>query len=216
MKKFAFITVSILTFCIFAFGQNSNCPQVSVTGPSSAVQPGETMSFTANIEGNETDLSKINYQWSVDKGTITEGQGESFVIVNTEGVVDSSITATVEIKGLASGCNKSHTQTGILSRGGDLIVFDEFEKLPKKDEKARLSALVSKLEDDIETNAFIILYHPSQNKKLYESRVLRLKNFLTKDKRIPAERIFIVLGGHESEERTRIYIVPKGAQLPTP
>ena len=174
------------------------------------------MTFTANIEENGFDLSRINYQWSVDKGTIVEGQGEPFILVSTEGLIDTIVTANVEIKGISDDCAKSSTRTGVVSGGGDPIVFDDFEKLPKKDEKARLSALVSELKDDLETKAFIILYHPSKNKRQYESRVSRLKNFLIRDNKIPAKRIFVVLGGDESEERTRIYIVPKGIELPIP
>ena len=78
------------------------CPAISVTGPSSVVQPGETMTFTANVSGgSQTD---VTYDWSVDKGTIIEGQGTPVITVSTEGLSDTTVTATVLVGGLCEKC----------------------------------------------------------------------------------------------------------------
>src|ERR1051325_266369 len=56
--------------------QTPNCPDVSVD----CLQPGreadKTISFRANVTGAK-DLSQITYNWSVSKGTISQGQGTS-------------------------------------------------------------------------------------------------------------------------------------------
>lgn len=217
MKKIIFVTIFILTFFAFAFGQNSNCPAISVTGPAAAVLPGETMMFATNIEENGSDLSKLKYQWSVDKGTIVEGQGKPIISVSTEELFDTAVTATVEIKGLSENCNKSFYKSGTVGSYGDPMVIDEFGKLSGNDEKARLYMLVLELRKKPEFNAYIIVYYPQKlGKKSYENRVARIRNFLIRDNKIPSDRVKIIPGGDELEERTIIYFLPDDAESPTP
>ncbi len=217
MKRIIYSAIFILTFCFFAFGQtqnNPNCPEIKITGPSAVVQPGETMTFTVNV--SDVDSDKIEYQWSVDKGTIMEGQGTPVITVNTEGLNETAITATVEIKGLPNGCVTKESESGIVDYICRLpIIHDEFGKLSKNDEKYRLSTVVSELKEKKEFIAYIILYHPA-NKKSYENRVARIKDFLIRENKISSERVVIINGGEEPEERTRIYLFPAGVEPPTP
>lgn len=216
MKKFIFIAFLFLTLSPLSFGQNLNCPKISVTGPLAAVQSGETMTFTANMDASDIDFDKITFQWSVDKGTVIEGQGTPTIIVSTEGLVDTTITATVEVKGLTSGCVSSDSETGIVAYICILPeMFDEFGKLPGNDEKVRLDALASNLTARKEFIAYIILYHPA-NKKSYERKVARIRNYLIRARGVPSEQIVFISGGFEPEERVRIFVIPKGLELPTP
>ena len=217
MKNLIFIAFLFLTLCPLSFGQNLNCPTISVTGPSSSVQPGETMTFTANVGESDIDLNKLTYQWSVDKGTIIEGQGTPTIIVSTEGLVDATITAIVKVEGLANGCkNLVSEAAGVVIVGCGLpLIFDDFGKLSKNDEKARLDALAGDLMVKKEFIAYIILYHPA-NKKSYESKVARIKNHLIRVRGVPSEQIVFISGGIEPEERARIYLIPKGLEPPTP
>ena len=144
---------------------------------------------------------------------------ESQIInVDTSEILDKPITATVEIYGLPDGCNNSASETGIVAPVCILpLVVDEFGKLSKKDEKARLSALVVEMREKHSDIAYIILYHPiKKGKKSYENRVAQIKNFLIKDNKISVERVVIISGGDEPEERTRIYLIPAGVEPPTP
>lgn len=214
MREILTASIFVLTFCVYTFAQNSNCPTISVTGPSSVVQPGETMTFTVNV--SDVDLDKIEYQWSVDKGTIMEGQGTPVIVVETSGLGDTALTATVKIKGLPNECKDSDSETGIVALICSCpIIFDEFGRLHKNDEKARLYMLAAELRERKEFTAYLILYHPA-NKKSYESRVMRIKDFLIKENKIPSERVVIINGGEEPEERTRIYLIPADAEPPIP
>lgn len=219
MKRIIFSATIILTFCLFVFGQtenNPNCPEIKVTGPASVVQPGETMTFTVIV--GDLDWEKLEYDWSVDKGTIIEGQGMPVITVSTEGLGDTTVTANVKIKKLSNGCSDSGSETGVVAFVCSCaIAFDDFEKLSEKDEKARLYALASELKKKSKDSAYILLYHPANDKsKSYEDRTARIKNVLTKDRNISAERIIIIFAGEELEERTIIYLVPPDVPPPTP
>ncbi len=216
MRKILPISIFVLTFCIFSFGQNPNCPEIKITGPDSVVRAGETMTFTANVSG--VDLNKIEYQWSVDKGTIIEGQGTSLINVSTQGLADRTVTAAIEIKGLASVCPNSESETGIVSIGcGYIPPAEEYGKLSKNDEKARLDALAVEITAIKDVIAYFIIYYPSKKgKKSYENRVARIRNHLIKERGIAPEKVVVIDGGDAAEERTRIYLAPSDATPPIP
>lgn len=91
-----------------------SCPTLSVTGPTIPIQPGDLMSFTANISGG--NQRAVNYNWSVSQGTIVSGQGTSFITVDTFGLSNKSITATVSISdGNCSECFISASETGVVA-----------------------------------------------------------------------------------------------------
>ena len=52
---------------------------LSVIGPPAVVQPGRTMTFRAEVTGG--DQQNLNYNWSVDKGSIVSGQGTPSIVV---------------------------------------------------------------------------------------------------------------------------------------
>ncbi|NNE99851.1 MAG: immunoglobulin domain-containing protein, partial [Pyrinomonadaceae bacterium] len=82
------------------------CPtSISVTDPPVAVAPGENMTFTANVVGG--DQSNLTYAWSVDQGSIVEGQGTPTITVNTSGLSETTVNATVSLGGLCDTCDSS-------------------------------------------------------------------------------------------------------------
>lgn len=83
------------------------CPTISVSGPKTIVKPGETMTFTANISGSETN---ITYKWKVSNGIIIEGQGTSVIKVFSQDP-DEGVAATIEIGGLDECCPNTASET---------------------------------------------------------------------------------------------------------
>ena len=82
MRKVLIASIFVLAFCVFAFGQNkelSACPKVSVTVANNFVPAGEETTFTANI--NVSNSNKIEYEWSVERGIIINGQGTNKITV---------------------------------------------------------------------------------------------------------------------------------------
>jgi hypothetical protein len=110
-------SIFVLAFSLVGYGQNPPCPTIKITGPSSTVLPGESMTITANVE--DFDLNKIGYEWSVSNGTIAEGQNTPVIKVDTTGLNQTPITATVKIKPLPVGCADSVSETGVVA-GGDI------------------------------------------------------------------------------------------------
>lgn len=217
MKKIFLITIFIFTFCILTFGQNSNCPTISVTGPSSATQPGETATFTANVSGIE--MSKIEYRWSVNKGTIIEGQGTSTITVSTEGLEDSTLTAIVETKGFPKGCPNSDAETTIPFDPPWSVLIDELEISSKPIKMERLDAWILELKDNPDSTMYFAIY---TNEKFSSEKIRQNENRIKKqftDEKIATDRLVFVNSKNSDNEKKniiRVWRIPLGAEPPTP
>ncbi len=217
MRKILTASIFILSFCFFAFGQNTNCPEISVTGPSSVLQPGETATFILSVTG-EIEEAKLEYLWSVSDGKIIEGQGTRAIIVG-EVPWDSTPTATVDIKGLPEGCPNTDTETGVICSCISPILVDELEISSKPINLKRLNTFVSEIKSNPDDAAYIIIY---SNKRFSLSEIKRkesfIKNYLV-SRQIEENRIKIIIArnnGNNDENRIRFWRVPQGAQPPTP
>ena len=187
------------------------CPTVSVTGPSSTVQPGETMTFTANLNGGSQDSP--TYNWTVSAGTIVEGQGTPTITVSTEGLNDTTITATVDIGGLCASCPQvSDSETGVIAGKPTYRETDSFGPLANDEVRARLDAYFVELQNDPSAQGYVINYGPA---KQVTAREKLIRNHIA-FRKFDASRIVIVNGGEEPEIRTRLFLVPQGADAPTP
>ena len=87
----------------------SVCPVISVTGPSGIWVPGEIIQFAVSLEGNVPP--NVAYQWSISEGEIADGQGTANIAIRTK-PSQSSLTATIEIKGLPKECPNVASETG--------------------------------------------------------------------------------------------------------
>jgi hypothetical protein len=186
------------------------CPTISVTGPADVVQPGETMTFTANVSGGSQD--DVTYEWSVSQGTIVEGQGTPMITVDTTGLSDTTIEATVNVGGLCGDCNPNASETGVVAPLPEAIPIDEFGRLANDDVRARLDAFFTELSNNPNDTGYIINYGPARQ---VTARERLIRNHIAL-RRFDASRIVIVNGGEEPEIRTRLWRVPPGAQPPTP
>ncbi len=89
--------------------QENNRPPVSVTGSPGVVKSGETIIFTANVSGgNQTDFT---YNWTIDKGNIIEGQGTPTITVDTDGLENTTVTATVYVGSLTGTSDENAAAT---------------------------------------------------------------------------------------------------------
>lgn len=85
------------------------CPEVQVTAPDYVVA-GEQITVTVSLSGGDPSVTPT-YNWTVSDGSIDEGQGESTIRINTEGVVSGYITATVDVGGYDRECSTSASAT---------------------------------------------------------------------------------------------------------
>ncbi len=188
------------------------CPTVSVTGPPDVVQPGETMTFTANVSGGSQD--SVTYSWRVDQGTIIEGQGTPVITVSTEGLEDTTVMATVDVGNLCETCtNNTASDTGVVAGIPDARLIDEFGPLANDDVKARLDPFASELQADPTATGYIINYGPARQ---VTRRERLIRDYLVNERGIDPGRLVFVQGGDEAQIRTRLWLVPQGAQPPQP
>lgn len=105
MRKLSFILLSIVFLCRGLTAQ-TDCPQISMSGPSGVPNPGDSITFTAQVDTGGKEL-KIEYVWSISAGEITSGQGTDTITVKAP---NGSLTTTVEIKGLPEGCSSTFSE----------------------------------------------------------------------------------------------------------
>ena len=85
--------------------QIQDCPRISVTCPDAGRGGNTPIRFKASVIGGKP-RSEVSYNWSVSKGTISQGQGTAVIEVEVTGIDLEGLTATVEISGFEPNCNR--------------------------------------------------------------------------------------------------------------
>ena len=191
------------------------CPTVSVTGPDAITEPGGVMTFTANLSGGSG--SDYTYTWKVSQGDIIEGQGTPVIRVQTsEGMAGQNIVAMVTIGNTCSGANCANTAMetgGIKERIPRNTERERFGPLQNDDVKARIQNLYIDLNNNPSDRAVIINYGSAKDIAKREKQIRDAIKFLKQD----ASRVTLVRGGDNgSGIETVVFIVPSGADAPTP
>ncbi|MGH9906754.1 MAG: PKD domain-containing protein, partial [Pyrinomonadaceae bacterium] len=169
------------------------CPVVSVSCPAD-VEQGQPITFTASLSGGDPNLSPT-YNWSVSAGTISGGQGTSAITVDTTGLGNATVTATVEVGGVAPECARTascstQVKAPIIK---EPIKFDEYGDITFNNEKARLDNYAIQLQNDPTATAVIIAYGTCEGQG--QARADRAKNYLVNTRGIEAGRITTIDGG---------------------
>jgi hypothetical protein len=80
------------------------CPPITVSCPEQ-IEPGNKIVFTANVTIG-TPVKETN-NWTIDEGTIIEGQGTPSITVEVSKLKGKTVTATVEVGGIDPACSKT-------------------------------------------------------------------------------------------------------------
>jgi hypothetical protein len=188
------------------------CPTVNVSCPDS-VDQGAPITFTANVSGGDPNLS-LTYNWSVSAGTISSGQGTSSITVDTTGIGGSTVTATVELGGVAPICTRTAScSTQIRLPPANCRKFDTYGNIKFNDEKARLDNYAIQLQNEPGSTGYIIAYGSCTGEG--QARADRAKDYLVNTRGIDASRIMTIDGGCRSELMVELWICPQGAAAPT-
>lgn len=187
------------------------CGDLSITGPPAAVEPGETMTFTAQINGGQQE--NVTYNWSVDKGSIISGQGTTSITVSTDGLSDETLTASLETQGGGdcANCQLSGSETGIVAGTPPPVLIDEFGNIKANDVRARIDSFIVELQNNPDSQGYVINYGTSRQIAAREKLIRNHFNF----RKFDLSRIVFVNGGAEPEVRTRLWRVPAGADAST-
>ncbi|MCM3902331.1 MAG: PKD domain-containing protein [Pyrinomonadaceae bacterium] len=188
------------------------CPTVAVSCPAD-VKVGSPITFTASVTGGPSGLTPT-YNWSVSAGTITSGQGTPEISVDTAGIGGQTVTATVELGGVApecsrtASCSTSITVPEVISP----VKFDEYGDIRFNDEKARLDNYAIQLQNQTGSTGYIIAYGTCEGQG--QARADRAKNYLVNTRGIEAGRITTLDGGCRADLAVELWIVPTGANPP--
>jgi hypothetical protein len=198
----ATVTVADCTECV------PPCPTVSVSCPSS-VDPGSAITFSSSLSSS----ANVTYNWSVSAGTISSGQGTSSITVDTTGLGGQTVTATVEVGGLAPECSRTAScSTSVTAPAPPATKFDEYGNIRFNDEKARLDNYAIQLQNQPGAQGYIIAYGSCAGEA--QARADRAKDYLVNTRGIDAGRIVTMDGGCRADLTVELWIVPTGATPP--
>lgn len=188
------------------------CPTGSITGPAGVTNPGDTMTFTANISGGPD----VTYNWTVSAGTIESGQGTPSIVVRTAREnAGQTITATLNLGGTDPACNcqTQFTESGPVAPAPEAILVDEFGRLPNDDIRGRLDNFFQELSNNPNNQGYIINYGTDREITARERLITNHITFRNFDR----SRITLVRGGDRGNgPETRLYRIPPGAANPNP
>jgi len=193
-----------------------DCPVVTVSCMD-MTGGGDPVTFAATIVGADP-ASTPTLNWTVSAGTIQSGQDTSSIVVDTTSLPNnSSLTATVYVKGLPEPCASSAScTTGVTT----VIVedrIDEYGDISFEDEQARLDNFAIELQNWRQGVGYIIAYggRVGHRGEALE-RAERAKSYMTTVRGIPAEQVVIIDGGYHEELRLVLKLRGQGAPPPTP
>ncbi|MEP6788590.1 MAG: hypothetical protein ABJB40_09175, partial [Acidobacteriota bacterium] len=193
--------------------QDCNCGTLSASGPSGLTSPGDSMTFTAVVSGGDATPT---YNWTVSSGTITSGQGTpSITVATTKEMAGSTVTATIEVGGTNPACNCQTTAsaTADVARKPELTKVDEFGKLPDDEVKARVDNFYIQLNNNPSAQGYIVNYGTPAEIAKRRAQIMKAINFRKYD----TSRVTFVDGPDTGAGvNTKFYLVPAGADIPTP
>lgn len=195
------------------------CPSTKVSSPD-MVYVNDNLRFVADVRGGDAKVTPT-YNWTVSAGTIVAGQGTSVIDVSTEGLSDGqSVTATVEVGGFDRECGYGQvasSSTSSVMKKPEARKLDEFGALTPKQEGDRLDNFTIELQMDPPSQGYIIAYGGRASRAGdAQKAAARLKDYLVKKRGLDAGRIVTVDGGYRQRPAFELWLVPSGAQLPTP
>jgi hypothetical protein len=188
------------------------CNAITVSGPSGVTNPGDSMTFTANVGGG----GDYTYNWTVSNGTISSGQGTSSITVSTtKDMAGQNVTATVEVGGMCPECPKTASETAGIAPPIKFTQIDEFGKLPDDEVKARVDGLYLQLNNNPTAQGYIINYGTAAEIKKRRAQIMKAIN-RPGTSYDPSRVTFIDGPNNGTGINTKFYIVPAGADTPQP
>jgi hypothetical protein len=98
------------------------------------------------------------------------------------------------------------------------LKFDEYDDLRTDDEAAHLDLFADKLLKQPKLRGYIVAYSEPrmEQRGSYLRRIYGVGRYLTEARGIEANRIVVVDGGYKEKFTTELWLIPEGANPPTP
>ena len=211
MNKTIFITIVIFAFCFMAFAQSSNdsCPQVGIILPNEMLVPGKAALFTAKI-GKLTEESNIEYNWTVSRGYIIEGQGTSKIklLVMPENFGENVII-TLKLEGFPENCTGDVSEAVSVIPQPNSEPFSRYGKVSANDEKAQIDNLYYTLSQNENYEGIMLLKFDKNMPAI--KKVKRLKEIIKwiEFRKFDKSRISFAISEDDSEYTTILVLQEK-------
>ena len=199
------------------------CPfPVNISAPKQVTE-GEIITYTADVAYSGTNSLRYNWKVTPSSARIISGQGSPTLNVDSTGLGNQRITATLIADDGSSYPECSQTVqavSAVTPLEKKIIVareFDECNSCSLDDQKARLDNLAVELQNDPSTRAYILAYGGRMSPLgQVEKLMSRSRDYLITQRGIDASRIVVVNGGFREEDSVELWLVPSGAAAPKP
>ena len=207
------VLLSFLSLTIVCFGQNpsASCPKLTVYGPDEVPRLGDLIEFRVKVDKSAASLPLV-FNWSISSGQIIDGQGTDRIRVKSETIY---VTATVDTSSNRLICENAASETINYDPPPCGLAVDEYGKILKNEENARIDDLWYRADRDNYSTFFFYLDVASNEKmETAKSRArLIVARFKYRDKKFDTSRL--IFGVRRGEiHLTRPYQIPTGASLP--
>ncbi|MBX7175035.1 MAG: hypothetical protein K1X72_28920 [Pyrinomonadaceae bacterium] len=204
-----------------------NCPyNISVSGPD-RVEDGAVATFIAmNTPPNNAAPSyPLNYVWTVTPSTarITSGLGTNTITVDSTGLGNQRITASVEVTDgyYDAQCRQRNSVptdiTPLPPKEREYELMDYFTFKVFDDTKARLDNYVSSIQAKPNGSGYIIFYQGTEKKAPDANKISRrVLDYLVKVRGMDPSRLQIIQGGTRPQTRIELYVIYPGGKIPIP
>jgi hypothetical protein len=144
---------------------------------------------------------------------IEKGQGTLAIDVRLPKRSSFNVTATIDVKGLPAGCVSTASETAGVTCKCVAEAIDEYGIVSWKKERLSLANAVLKFRKMSDSMIFILKYfkHPSTGNNRY---IRKVEDYLSKQKGISADRFRVLIIDNFAIEKTKIFLVPPGAEYP--
>lgn len=187
-----------------------SCPTVRIDCPDS-VAPDRLVTFSANVSGGSALLAPI-YNWTVNAGHIIEGQGTPTIRVDPAGIGGQTLTASLDVRAAGLSCPASCAVSVPVPKL-ECRKFDEFPRIPRNDEKARLDNFAIDLQNTPGSTAYVILYPAREARQgETEQHANRIVDYLVSYRGIDASRIIKLMGPIGPALRVELWTCPPGVR----
>ncbi|HEX8070296.1 MAG TPA: hypothetical protein VF546_10120 [Pyrinomonadaceae bacterium] len=187
------------------------CPNISIVGPDT-VTVGQPITFSAEVNGGTPGATPV-YNWTVEPGQITSGQGTPTITVSSASLGGRDVRAALTVNGYGGlNCTASFS-TPVQTERRRPQQFDELGEVKRDDEKARLDIFASELQANPGAQGYIIIVGGRGNAA--QTRAANAKTYLVTNRALEAGRIVTLVGRPGGETRMQLWLVPAGAEAPT-
>ncbi len=201
------------------------CPyNIQLSGPD-RVLDGDLITFVSNNTVSEGAVP-VNYNWTVSPNArITSGLGTPAITVDTTGMGGQTITADLDVNDgvYDANCRQRISVPTIVDSKPPLPQPRKFDEFPSKafdDDKARLDSFAIELQNNPDSQGYIIMYQGTDRESLRNRKVevlsKRTLDYLVKARGIDPRRIVITNWGNRPVTTYDLWIIPPGAMPPVP